>query len=360
MKKKDDIYQEVKQSIDNFDEKGKYSIEDDQFFYDFEKLWSKLDIAYQKPELNVDNEWDKFKNSIKNGKKSYKLWVKTIVPIAAIIIILILLKNLISSERQNSNISKQIAKKAENIFIPYKTTNKPIAVFLPDSSIAWINKNSSLLIDGNNYNKNVRKVIISGEVFFDVTKKETPFVVESDNIKITVLGTKFNVRNYQNEKILEIIVYEGKIKIQQKDTIFYVSGYNGVDFNKETKIFNYKKLNNKNNIIWINDKILFKDSEIAKYEKQHPEKFIITNYKMKKNLLNQTVIDINIFNSSYYTEYNNISLEIIYNNSKGENKIIKQITNIKPKNNIITKQKLNDWFYKKPNIKIKVINANAI
>jgi ferric-dicitrate binding protein FerR (iron transport regulator) len=51
-----------------------------------------------------------------------------------------------------------------------------------------------------------------GEAFFDVKpNKQKPFVVETQNATITVVGTSFNVRN--TDSITEIIVESGVVRV---------------------------------------------------------------------------------------------------------------------------------------------------
>lgn len=82
-------------------------------------------------------------------------------------------------------------------------------VELPDGSVAFLNNNSSI-----EYDKVFDKRIVrqEGEVFFDVRKGESPFIVITELGEIRVLGTKFNVRAYNRE--LEVEVQEGTVELK--------------------------------------------------------------------------------------------------------------------------------------------------
>jgi len=82
-------------------------------------------------------------------------------------------------------------------------------VVLPDGSIAYLNNNSSIEYDKNFNQRIVRQ---KGEVFFDVRKGESPFIVKTELGEIEVLGTKFNVRS--DNKELEVEVQEGTIELK--------------------------------------------------------------------------------------------------------------------------------------------------
>lgn len=80
---------------------------------------------------------------------------------------------------------------------------------LPDGSTAYLNNNSSI-----KYNKFFDERIVKqkGEVFFEVTKGTTPFIVKTDVGEIQVLGTKFNVKSSNKE--LDVEVEEGIIELK--------------------------------------------------------------------------------------------------------------------------------------------------
>ncbi|PKP00176.1 MAG: hypothetical protein CVU13_01310 [Bacteroidetes bacterium HGW-Bacteroidetes-8] len=61
-----------------------------------------------------------------------------------------------------------------------------------------------------------RSVKLSGEGYFDV-KRDTsrPFIVTAADAKITVLGTSFNLRAYNNESTVETALVSGKVMMNQ-------------------------------------------------------------------------------------------------------------------------------------------------
>ncbi|MCY1722046.1 DUF4974 domain-containing protein [Prolixibacteraceae bacterium Z1-6] len=82
---------------------------------------------------------------------------------------------------------------------------------LPDGSSGWLNGGSKIKYDPNFLS--LRKVELSGEAYFDITKRNgTSFVVHTSDLDIKVLGTRFNVANYPGEEFSEVILEEGKIE----------------------------------------------------------------------------------------------------------------------------------------------------
>src|SRR5450759_5374754 len=81
---------------------------------------------------------------------------------------------------------------------------------LPDGTIGWLNSNSSVQYNGN-FNLN-RQVILKGEAFFDVFKdKGRPFVVNINEVSVEVLGTRFNIEAYEDERNIEVVLEEGSL-----------------------------------------------------------------------------------------------------------------------------------------------------
>lgn len=84
---------------------------------------------------------------------------------------------------------------------------------LSDGTKAWLNSESSIRYPTEFPGKE-RKVIVTGEAFFEVAKnKEKPFIVEAGNVKIEALGTQFNVNAYSNEPFLSATLVEGSILV---------------------------------------------------------------------------------------------------------------------------------------------------
>ena len=104
---------------------------------------------------------------------------------------------------------------------------------LPDGSQGWLNSGSRLKYE-TTFPEN-RNIQLIGEAWFDVTRNDKkPFVVSTANLDVLVLGTKFNVAAFPDEKATEVVLQEGKVK---------VNGYNGtftVDMKPDEK-FTYNK-----------------------------------------------------------------------------------------------------------------------
>lgn len=85
-------------------------------------------------------------------------------------------------------------------------------ITLPDGTNVWLNARTTLQYPSS-FNRRQRTVALNGEAYFDVSKnKKKPFVVQTKNYNIEVLGTKFNVNAYTDQGEFETALMQGSVK----------------------------------------------------------------------------------------------------------------------------------------------------
>lgn len=88
---------------------------------------------------------------------------------------------------------------------------------LPDGSKVWLNAESSLSYPIK-FSDSIRSITLSGEAFFDITKNpQRPFVVESGEQRVTVIGTTFNVNAYKDATATITTLATGSVRIANLD-----------------------------------------------------------------------------------------------------------------------------------------------
>lgn len=89
---------------------------------------------------------------------------------------------------------------------------------LSDGSVVYLNSESSLRYPVA-FAGSCREVELKGEGFFQVKKNTAkPFVVAVNDMKVTVLGTSFCIRAYEDEKETLTTLVEGSVNVRVKDT----------------------------------------------------------------------------------------------------------------------------------------------
>lgn len=134
-------------------------------------------------------------------------------------------------EKKYFNISEDLKKITSNN--PLKQEKKLIIstpkggqyhILLPDGSAVRLNAASTLIFP-EEFDPKQRTVKLTGEAFFEISKIKNrdgtavPFFVQCNEQEIQVLGTKFNVSSYSEDKSTVTTLMEGSVKINYNSTI---------------------------------------------------------------------------------------------------------------------------------------------
>jgi transmembrane sensor len=119
-----------------------------------------------------------------------------------------------------------------------KSDNKIVQDTLPDASTIVLNKKSSMTFEYNPREK-TRKVKLKGEGFFEVKhEEEKPFVIEADEALVRDLGTAFNVKAYDDNDTIEVVVQSGVVQFYtQKDPGLTINAGETGYYSKRGKFF---------------------------------------------------------------------------------------------------------------------------
>lgn len=87
--------------------------------------------------------------------------------------------------------------------------------FLPDGSRVELSSGSTISYRSGFIGWD-RRVTLDGEAFFDVVSDTKPFIVETFNAEVNVLGTRFNVRAFEqaHRPATRVVVEEGSVQFQ--------------------------------------------------------------------------------------------------------------------------------------------------
>ncbi|HCU45751.1 MAG TPA: iron dicitrate transport regulator FecR [Sphingobacterium sp.] len=88
-------------------------------------------------------------------------------------------------------------------------------VILPDGTRVKLNAATTLRYP-TVFAADKREVRVDGEAYFEVAKrKNQPFIVETANQQVSVLGTHFNVNTYGNKSEMKTTLQEGKVQVKE-------------------------------------------------------------------------------------------------------------------------------------------------
>lgn len=106
---------------------------------------------------------------------------------------------------------------SQQIYAMEAPVGEKCRVFLPDSTVVWLNSDSRLSFD-ESFNHKVRNVKLVGEGYFEVAHNENkPFSVICGDVSVLVRGTKFNVSAYPEDRFVSASVVEGHVSFINED-----------------------------------------------------------------------------------------------------------------------------------------------
>lgn len=140
-------------------------------------------------------------------------------------------------------------------------------VVLADGTKVWLNSASRLIYPQSFMGKE-RRVVLSGEAFFDVAHDaERPFIVETSRMNVKVLGTRFNVNDYDDNEEVSTTLVNGSVEIVSGDQQVFRLVPGEQAYGKENKL-EKREVNVRLYTSWIDGKFLFNNTELEEIAKQ--------------------------------------------------------------------------------------------
>lgn len=137
-------------------------------------------------------------------------------------------------------------------------------IILPDGTKVWLN-NSATLKYPLEFSEKERNVHLDGEAYFEVTKnRHKPFTVQSDVMRVRVLGTTFNFKCDKNCRIAEATLIEGEIEVKgnkEEGQIILTPGQRA-ELNKNNGRLTVKQVDAKLDAVWHDNLIPFQKADI--------------------------------------------------------------------------------------------------
>lgn len=191
---------------------------------------------------------------------------------------------------------------------------------LPDGTTGWLNSNSSIRYNGN-FSAD-RQVSLTGEAFFDVVKdNKRPFLVNANEVSVKVLGTRFNIASYENEKNVEVVLEEGNLIFSDKkmNKSCSINPNELVIYDKTLKEFSVETVETQKYLSWTEGKLVFRNDPLnvvaRRLERWYNVDVDLEGFKSDDIRLRATFVDENLEEVLYFLKR---SLQIDYNIKNGE------------------------------------------
>lgn len=261
----------------------------------YQQIW---DAAYHVPTLkrfSTEEAWQRVeagveKQTIRNRRlKNVTLVISGMAASLLILLSLNFFTNLFSSAEASIAMSTTYGSRSE--------------VVLPDGSSVKLNAGSNLQYHYDKVSQ-TRKVDFSGEAFFEVAKSKKPFVIETaDGLKVKVLGTKFNLSTYPEDRITQTSLFEGKVELSKSgsSTLVLKPGEMAV-WDKNSNEISFAKGEISHTTSWMQNKLYMENmslTDVCKYlERWYDVRITLSDAKLGEKihytgvLKEQTVLDV--------------------------------------------------------------------
>jgi len=272
-----------------------------------------------------DNEWSLEKRKPNIAKIIY--WGTGVA--AALLLVFFIFKD------NGYNNSSALTKLAQPPSVDQAPVNDVVAdnltsaiqkIVLADGSKVWLSPNSKLTYP-KFFDAHSRKVSMTGEAFFEVTKDaKKPFSIYSENTITKVWGTSFRIRAYKNE-LTKVSVVTGKVSVSVAGPVKSKSEYitavrQELMLAPDQEAIYDKKLNSlKRNLeitdpsisIWKNTSISFDNAPMAEVFRVLSKKFKV-NISSTDSKINSDYLNADFTNESLPSimEIINKSLNVSY------------------------------------------------
>ena len=171
---------------------------------------------------------------------------------------------------------------------------------LPDSTLVYLNSASTLRYPSI-FTGDTREVSLSGEAYFDVTKDpDHRFIVStSQNSKVEVLGTRFNLEAFDDMEEVITTLVEGKVEFKfrkagNEQKMIMKPGQKTV-YNKKSEEIQVKDTSGEPELSWKDMKVIFEHTTLKDalrmLEKRYNVEFIVKTSKYDKYTFTGTFTD---------------------------------------------------------------------
>jgi transmembrane sensor len=231
-----------------------------------------VDILYQmKPDLSEDeynDEYVRFKHMIWQTGDEFVQIDRTPRSKMSIFIIAVAILALTGAGYMFFKPSiHRLEPKAPQMVTKYNPAGQKSTIFLNDGSTVVLNSGSRITVS-EVFTPDTRSVKLEGEAFFDVVRDSRPFEVITGQYKTIVVGTSFNIQNYDEDETT-VSLASGQVVVVDTITKELVPLQPGqkVDFFKD-KVPQVSNFDPQVELAWKNGEIVFENAGLTEVKKK--------------------------------------------------------------------------------------------
>ena len=235
--------------------------ENRNIFNEYSKLWKQVGKVGDVAGLDLDAEWKRLEEGMEESLQTPVVRMNPMsrrrvmisrYAVAAIVVFALTLGSVYISRNYGYQ-----------TWITEDTTRELV---LPDGSEVSLNAHSGIQYK-KRFNRDLRRVNLEGEAFFQVERDvNRPFIITADGIEVKVLGTSFNVRAYEDNDEIEVVVSTGQVALTKPgkvpESVILKPGNKGV-FNRTDHTLAISRDIDRNYLAWKTRSFVFKDQTLV-------------------------------------------------------------------------------------------------
>jgi transmembrane sensor len=278
-----------------------------QVFYKIKAAWAVLSSTKKQQDYETERTYLFLQEKIQRKIFPFHSTIGTFLKYAAFLVILIGFPVLFYLNKQT--LSPEISKVLK--YTSVVADNGQISkIILPDSSIVWLNSGTTLSYNSG-YAITNRNLNLNGQAYLHVKKDiENPLIVACNDLKVKVLGTKFDVSAYPGDDKIKVVLECGSVQLLRTgDDAFNYRLKPGemAQYNKKSDDVAIEKVNAADFISWKEGYLLFDDvpmgDVIERLERKFDIEIIVRNKEVYKSIFNANFKDENLTEILEYIEY---------------------------------------------------------
>lgn len=248
-----------------------------------------------------DKAFETFRERIHSGKKEQKSFrqgfkLSALWRYAAVVAVIIAV-GFLSYWRGEVNVKETFADISVEAPLGSKTK-----LYLPDGTLVWLNAGSRMTYS-QGFGFDNRTVALEGEGYFEVERNEKiPFYVKTKDLQLRVLGTKFNFRDYPEDREVVVSLLEGKVELNnnlKNEKAAFLAPDERAVLNKSNGLLTVESVTASNASQWT-DGYLFFDEELLPDIAKELER----SYNVKIHIANDSLNSFRFYGNFVRREQN--------------------------------------------------------
>lgn len=181
-----------------------------EIFLKVKAAWAVLSSTKKQQDYETERTYFALREKIQKKTFPFNSKIGTFLKYAAILVILIGFPTLMYLNKQTP--SPEIIKELKHTSIV--ADNGQISkIILPDSSLVWLNSGTTLSYNSG-YAVTNRDLNLNGQAYMHIKKDNLhPLIVACNDLKVKVLGTKFDVNAYPEDDKIQVVLESGSVQL---------------------------------------------------------------------------------------------------------------------------------------------------